>query len=92
LDIKTTQKVADLAMLSLSQSEIEQIALDLSIALKQFSELSQVETASIEPLISPIEITTILRDDQEVISWTTEECLANAPDRVGALFKVPPTV
>ena len=92
IDKKTIQKVANLARLNLSDSEIEEMTLHLSKALKHFQKISEISTTGVEPMVTPVEIMPTLREDIAENIYTTEEMTSNAPAKVGHLFKVPPVV
>ena len=65
---------------------------DLSKALVHFEQISKVETKGVEPLLTPSEIVPFWREDEAKREFTAEEMTANAPDKLGNLFKVPPVV
>lgn len=92
IDLKTIEKIAQLARLSLSQEELVEHGHQLEKVLKHFDQISKINTANVEPLVTPAEIEFYARPDEVVKDTTTEEILANAPDRAGNLFKVPPVV
>jgi aspartyl-tRNA(Asn)/glutamyl-tRNA(Gln) amidotransferase subunit C len=92
LDTKAVLKVAQLAKLKLSEDELGKIADKLTLVLSHFEKISELNTEGIEPLVTPIEVTQVLRMDQVEQDLTPEQILANAPARQGNLFKVPPVL
>jgi aspartyl-tRNA(Asn)/glutamyl-tRNA(Gln) amidotransferase subunit C len=92
LDKKTTQKVAELAKLWLSDEELDRVTEKLTLVLSHFEKISNVETTGVEPLVTPIEVTQVLRADEVGHELTPEQILANAPSKQGNLFKVPPVL
>lgn len=92
IDKPTIQKVASLARLNLSEGEAEEMTHHLSKALNHFQKISEIDTAGVEPMVTPVEIEPLLREDIAENMYTTEEMTANAPAKVGHLFKVPPVV
>ncbi len=86
------EHIAKLAKLQLSDQEMERFAGDLTPVLQHFQELNQLDTEGIEPLITPSDIEHWMREDRVVEIMSAEEAIANAPDRAGNLFKVPPVV
>ncbi len=85
-------RVAYLARLSLEPNEAKQLADDLSSILKHFEQVSKVNTDGVEPLVTPTDMKPFLREDV-VHNWeSAEQAMANAPEAVGNLFKVPPVV
>ena len=85
-------RVALLARISINSDEAKQLANQLSSVLGHFEHVSKVPTDGVEPLVTPTDIEAFWREDQ-VDGWkTAEEAMANAPEAVGNLFKVPPVV
>jgi aspartyl-tRNA(Asn)/glutamyl-tRNA(Gln) amidotransferase subunit C len=85
-------RVAHLARLSISPEEAKQLAAQLSQVLGHFEHVSKVNTEGVEPLVTPTEIESYWREDEVKVSTSVEDALANAPEAVGNLFKVPPVV
>lgn len=92
ISAKDVARVAQLARLSLTESETEALAEQLSFVLKHFEQVAQVDTSGVEPLVTPSEIVAHWREDKAETWPHVGEALANAPERVGHLFKVPPVV
>jgi len=92
LDKKTTQKVAGLARLWLSEEELDKVTEKLTLVLSHFEKISEVSTEGVEPLVTPIDVTQVLRADVVEQNYTPEQILANAPSKQGNLFKVPPVL
>lgn len=92
LDLATVRKVAQLSRLELNDSEINEFASQLSLVLENFVQLQAVDTKDIEPLVTPIDLSVRLREDEAIKIANIEPFLANAPARSGNLFKVPPVV
>lgn len=92
ISAKDVARVAQLARLSLSESETESLAEQLSFVLKHFEQVAKVETTGIAPLVTPTEIAIHLREDKQTTWPNVEKALQNAPETVGNLFKVPPVV
>jgi aspartyl-tRNA(Asn)/glutamyl-tRNA(Gln) amidotransferase subunit C len=92
IDKKAIEHIAKLARLHISEAEAEEFSHQLSKALGYFEQISKVETKGIEPLVTPSEMDTFWREDVTKKELTAEELVANAPEKVGNLFKVPPVV
>lgn len=92
IDKKTIENVAKLARLKISESEAQEFSLQLTKALDHFDKISQIKTEDVEPLITPTEIETYWREDVVEQKYSAEEMTANAPEKSGHLFKVPPVV
>ena len=89
MDIK---KVAELARLQITQEEEVLFNKQLNSIVDYFAELDSVDTKGVDPLVTPIELEAHWRKDEAEVSLNTEEALANAPEKMGNLFKVPPVV
>lgn len=92
IDKATIERIAKLAKLHISDQEAQEFSEQLSKALGYFDQISKVDTKGVEPLISPTQIEGFWREDAAVKELSTEEMMANAPEKVGSLFKVPPVV
>ena len=86
------KKVASLARLHLSDRELDVYPQQFAAILSYFEQIAKVDTNGVEPLVTPTDIEQTLRKD-EIETWSgAEAALANAPERSGNLFKVPPVV
>ncbi|XGC80919.1 Asp-tRNA(Asn)/Glu-tRNA(Gln) amidotransferase subunit GatC [Bdellovibrio bacteriovorus] len=92
IDKKTIEHIAKLARLHVSDQEAEEYSTQLAKALGHFEQISKINTAGLEPLITPTEIEAYWREDEVKQNFTAEDMTANAPSRAGNLFKVPPVV
>lgn len=86
------QKVADLARLQLSSSEVNNTEIQFNKILSYFNELQRVNTDGVLPMVTPHDLTAALREDVVKKEISVEELLKNAPDVKNFLFKVPPVV
>lgn len=82
-------KVARLARLDLSQETIGQYAAQLDGILEYMDKLSELDTASVEPMYTPVDQVSVMRDDVVRKDYTREDILKNAPETDGAFFIVP---
>lgn len=92
IDQRTALNVAHLARLKMTDEEALSIAQQLSKVLSHFEEISKINTDGVEPLVTPSEIENYWRSDEVKSDFKAEDMVANAPDRAGNLFKVPPVV
>ena len=92
IDKKTIEHIAKLARLHVTEAEAAEYSQQLEKVLANFEQIAKVDTAGIEPMITPTEIEAYWREDQPKHDFTPEEMTANAPSRAGNLFKVPPVV
>ncbi len=92
IDKKQLEHIAKLARLEITDAEAQEYASQLSKALSYFEQISKIETKGIEPMVTPTEIETYWREDQAKKDYSAEEMVANAPQKTGNLFTVPPVV
>jgi aspartyl-tRNA(Asn)/glutamyl-tRNA(Gln) amidotransferase subunit C len=82
--------VARLARLQLSEAEVERFQGQLSAILEAVSKVQELDLADVPPTSHPLDVVNVWREDEPRPSLAVEEALANAPDRAGDLFRVPP--
>jgi len=92
IDKKTLEHIARLARLQISDEEAQAYSDQLGKALGHFEQIAKINTAGVEPLVTPTEIEAYWREDVVAQEYSAEEMTANAPERAGNLFKVPPVV
>ncbi len=84
--------VAKLARLELSEDEVERLTGELSAILEAVSKVSQLDLSDVPPTSHPLDLVNGWREDEPHDSLGLDTVFANAPQREGDLFKVPPTV
>ncbi|MDQ7834160.1 MAG: Asp-tRNA(Asn)/Glu-tRNA(Gln) amidotransferase subunit GatC [Humidesulfovibrio sp.] len=82
-------KVAKLSRLDLSPEKIEQYTGQLDGILAYMDKLSEVDTSKVEPMYSPVDHVSVLRDDVVRKDYAREDILKNAPESDGSFFIVP---
>lgn len=90
LSRKDVEHVAYLARLGLTDEELARLEGQLNHIVDQYAVLAQLDTDHIAPTAQTIEVENILREDVSRPGLSTEEALANAPNRSGDWFVVPP--
>lgn len=85
-------KIANLARLELSASEVEKYGDQLSAILDYVETLNKLDVSGIEPTAHAVMVPTPFRPDEVKIDGTREKSLANAPDREETFFKVPKVI
>jgi aspartyl-tRNA(Asn)/glutamyl-tRNA(Gln) amidotransferase subunit C len=83
------EHVARLARLHLTETEKERMRAELDAILAYIDKLSALDTEGVEPTSHVVPLVDVMRDDAARPSVPAAEMLANAPDRVGQLFRVP---
>lgn len=81
--------VARLARLHLTDAEKERMRAELDAILAYVDKLRALDTQGVEPTSHAVPLVNVMRDDEVRRSFALDEMLANAPDRVGDLFRVP---
>lgn len=92
IDQNTIAQIAKLARLHVSPEEAKQYSEHLSKVLGHFEQISKVKTEGVEPLVTPTDMESFWREDTPKKETTPEEIVANAPQKTGNLFTVPPVV
>ena len=82
--------VARLARLALSDEEVERLGAQLNAILEAVGKVSELDLADVEPTAHPLELVNVWANDDPRESLSVEDALANAPDREGGFFRVPP--
>ena len=82
--------VARLARLELSDAEVERFQEQLSAILEAVSKVQELELADVPPTSHPLDVVNVWGGDEPEPCLPVEEALANAPEREGNYFKVPP--
>jgi aspartyl-tRNA(Asn)/glutamyl-tRNA(Gln) amidotransferase subunit C len=83
-------KVARLARLELSDADVARFQEQLSAILEAVSKVSELDLSDVPPTAHPLEIQNAWAEDVPEPCLTHDEAFANAPDRDGDLFRVPP--
>lgn len=83
------EHVARLARLELSDAEIERMREQLNAILGYIDKLRELDITNVEPTSHAVPLVNVMREDEVVPCVPTDAMLANAPDRVGELFRVP---
>jgi aspartyl-tRNA(Asn)/glutamyl-tRNA(Gln) amidotransferase subunit C len=82
-------KVAMLARLALSDTELSSLTEELSKIVGFVSQLSELNTDEVEPLAHPLDSQNVFREDRPVPSLTTADALRCAPRHDEECFLVP---
>ena len=82
--------VARLARLELSDEEVERFGEQLSAILEAVGKVAELDLSGVEPTSHPLDLVNVWAEDEPRPSLAVDEALANAPDRDGSFFRVPP--
>jgi aspartyl-tRNA(Asn)/glutamyl-tRNA(Gln) amidotransferase subunit C len=83
------EKVALLARLQLTESELETVTGQLANVVAYVDQLGEVNTEGIEPMAHAIELANVFRRDEVAPSLPRAEALANAPHHDDRGYLVP---
>jgi len=84
--------IAKLARLDLPEETLERFAGQFNEILGYMELLGQADTEGVAPLYSPVEHSTVFREDEVQHEWSREQILENAPESDGQFFIVPKIV
>ena len=84
--------VARLARLALTDDEVERLTEELGAILDAVGVVAELDLEDVPPTSHPLDLVNVWDEDEPRPSLTLEEVFANAPERDGDLFRVPPTV
>ena len=84
--------VARLARLDLREEEVERLTRELGAILEAVGQVSELDLADVPATSHPLDVVNVWAEDEPQASLPLEDVFANAPQREGDLFRVPPTV
>src|SRR3989304_2995460 len=84
--------VARLARLDLREDEIERLTRELDAILEAVGKVAELDLSEVPPTSHPLDVVNVWDEDEPRPSLPLEDVFANAPEREGDLFRVPPTV
>jgi aspartyl-tRNA(Asn)/glutamyl-tRNA(Gln) amidotransferase subunit C len=90
IDREQLLHVAHLARLELRDDELERLGVQLNDIIEAVSKVSELDLSDVPPTPHPLDIVNVWGADEPRPSLSADEALANAPERDGAYFRVPP--
>ena len=82
--------VARLARLALTDDEVERLTEELGAILDAVSVVAELDLADVPPTSHPLDLVNVWDEDEPRASLALDDVFANAPDREGDHFRVPP--
>jgi aspartyl-tRNA(Asn)/glutamyl-tRNA(Gln) amidotransferase subunit C len=82
--------VARLARLALTDDEIERLTEELGAILDAVGVVSELDLGDVPPASHPLDLVNVWDEDEPRPSLALDDVFANAPDRDGDHFRVPP--
>lgn len=92
IDKDTARRVAHLARIEVKETDLDQLAGELSAILGFMEQLREVDVTGVEPVTSVSPMQAPMRDDVVTDGGQREAILANAPDARDGFFAVPKVV
>jgi aspartyl-tRNA(Asn)/glutamyl-tRNA(Gln) amidotransferase subunit C len=83
--------VAKLASLDLTEDEIARLEVQLNDILEAVGKVSELDLSDVPPTSHPLDVVNVFRRDVPGPSLPLDDAFANAPERDGDHFRVPPT-
>ena len=83
------EHVARLARLELNDDELGRMREQLNAILGYIDKLRELDVTNVEPTSHAVPLVNVMREDEVAPCLPRDQMLANAPDRVGELFRVP---
>ena len=81
--------VANLARLGLTDDEIAKMGGQLDAILDSIEKIQELDLSGVPPTANPLDLSNVLRPDEQRPEFSQEEALSQAPERVDDLFAVP---
>jgi aspartyl-tRNA(Asn)/glutamyl-tRNA(Gln) amidotransferase subunit C len=82
--------VAHLARLELRDDELARLEGQLNDILAAVSKVAELDLSDVPPTSHPLDVVNVWEADEPRPCLSVEDALANAPDREGDFFRVPP--
>jgi aspartyl-tRNA(Asn)/glutamyl-tRNA(Gln) amidotransferase subunit C len=82
--------VVQLARLALTDEELERLGGQLDAILQAVAKVSELDLGDVEPTSHPLDLVNVWGEDEPRPCLPVDEALANAPEREGNFFRVPP--
>ena len=90
IDREQLLHVAHLARLELREGDAARLGAQLNDILAAVSKVSELDLSAVPPTSHPLSVVNVWEADEPRPCLPVEEALANAPEREGDFFKVPP--
>ncbi len=90
IDREQLLHVAHLARLELRDDELERFGAQVGEILAAVSKVSELDLAGVPATSHPLDVVNVWGEDEPRPSLPLEDALANAPERDGDFFRVPP--
>ena len=92
IDRDTARRVAHLARIEVTESDLAPLADELSAILGFMEQLAEVDITGVEPMTSVTPMKMIWRKDEVTDGGCPDRVLSNAPDARAGFFTVPKVI
>ena len=92
INANTVKYVANLSRMELKDDELSRLAVQLKDILDFIDKLNQLDTSKVDPTSHILDVSNVLRADQQKESLAIEKVLGNAPDKKDSFFEVPKVI
>ncbi|MGO1117187.1 Asp-tRNA(Asn)/Glu-tRNA(Gln) amidotransferase subunit GatC [Rhodovibrionaceae bacterium A322] len=92
VDKDTVRQIAKLARIRVEDAEAEALVGEMNNLLTWIEQLGELDTTSVPPMTSVVEVQTPLRQDQVNDGGYAQQVTANAPESVHDFYVVPKVV
>ena len=92
LDKEIVARIAKLARLEITESDLEVMSQELSQILSWIEQLEEVNIESFEPMTSVVKMDLKVREDVVTDGDQADDIVANAPERKDHFFVVPKVI
>jgi aspartyl-tRNA(Asn)/glutamyl-tRNA(Gln) amidotransferase subunit C len=89
IDEAAVRHISLLSRLSPTDEEVQRFSGQLSAIIEYVEQLNEVDTSDVPPTAHALPIHNVFRPDEPGASLTSEQALANAPQRHGSFFALP---
>jgi aspartyl-tRNA(Asn)/glutamyl-tRNA(Gln) amidotransferase subunit C len=90
IDREQLLHVAHLARLELREEEIDRLGAQVAEIIAAVSKVSELDLSDVPATSHPLDVVNVWEEDEPRPCLPVSEALANAPEREGDFFKVPP--
>jgi aspartyl-tRNA(Asn)/glutamyl-tRNA(Gln) amidotransferase subunit C len=90
IDREQLLHVAHLARLELREEDVERLGAQLNDILAAVGKVAELDLSDVPPTSHPLDVVNVWDEDEPRPSLSVAAALANAPEREGDAFRVPP--
>jgi aspartyl-tRNA(Asn)/glutamyl-tRNA(Gln) amidotransferase subunit C len=92
VDAATVRRIAHLSRIAVAEDEVEHLRGEINAILAFVEQLSEVDVEGVEPMISVMPMTMVMRGDEVTDGNIADDVVKNAPSTQDHYFVVPKVV